>query len=209
MSSIQNDELQRAAELAARHETDLRERFRQLVLQAILERKADPKEIRSVMRSTLVGVGEGLGHRAGELGSAMQEAVRGLDEAVAKSVFALQLALEEAWGQGKQLAGEDLRDTYDTVKDLEQDLLTTLKEAGDRTGGTLRTEFEHLGSHLANSGTDTGTRVKMVLELMRDRIAGAATGGGADARTAARDLKERLKAATSGILRGLADAIDK
>ncbi len=209
MTSIEKDELRQAAKLAAGGETDLRERFRQLVLQAILERKADPKEIRAVMRSTVAGVGDGLTQRAGEMGSAMQEAVRGMDEAVAKSVFALQLALEEAWGQGKQLATEDLRDTYDTVKDLEGDLLTTLKEAGDRGGDVTRTEFERLRTHLANSGTDTGTRVKMVLELMGDRLAGAASGGGADALAAAQDLKERLKAATSGILRGLADALDK
>ena len=197
------------ARQAASSAEDIRAEVRRLVTDALLKREADPKAIKSVMQATVEGVGQGLGQRAGDVGGALQEAMTGMDEAVAKSVYAVQMAVEEAWGQGRQFADEDLREAYAAVKNLEDDLMATLKQTGDKAQGTLKTEFENLRAHLARTGTDTGSQVKTVVKTLNDRFTAAAAGSAGEAKEAAREAAGRLAAVTSGVLRGLADALDQ
>ncbi len=186
----------------------LKERVRALVLDAVLRRNADPGALREVLRDAVAGVGDGLGRRGEVAGHALQEAMEGLDEAIGKSVYALQMALEEAWGQGRQFAQQDLQEAADAVKDLEDDLLRTLKETADRAQGDVREEFVRMTDHLRRTGTDTGLRVREVLAVLQARLGAAASGATTDAREAARTAASRLAEVASGILRGLADAID-
>lgn len=207
-TEITKDVLEPAREAASSAE-DIRAEVRRLVTQALLEREADPKAIKAVIQATVEGVGQGLGQRAGDVGKALQEAMTGIDEAVAKSVYAVQMAVEEAWGQGREFADADLREAYTAVKDLEDDLMATLKRTGDKAQGTLKSEFESLREHLARTGTDTGAQVKTVLGTLNDRFNAAAAGSAGEAGQAAREAAGRLSAVTSGVLRGLADALDR
>ena len=194
---------------AASSAEDIRAEVRRLVTGALLKREADPKAIKSVIQATVEGVGEGLGQRTGNLGDALKEAMTGMDEAVAKSVYAVQMAVEEAWGQGRDFADADLREAYTAVKNLEDDMMATLKQTGDKAQGTLKTEFESLRDHLARTGTDTGAQVKTVLKTLNDRFNAAASGSAGEAKEAASEAAGRLAAVTSGVLRGLADALDQ
>lgn len=207
--SMENNQDVRVA-LAALHaeEGALRERVRALVLDAVLRRNADPKALREVLREAVTGVGDGLVQRGELAGQALREAMQGLDEAIAKSVYALHMALEEAWGQGRQFTQQDLKEAADAVKDLEDDLLRTLKETADRVQGEARDELAHIANHLRHTGTDTGGRVRDVLEVLQTRLGIVASGAATDARESARMAASRLAEVTSGILRGLADAID-
>jgi conjugal transfer/entry exclusion protein len=134
--------------------------------------------------------------------------VRGMDEAVGRSVYSVQMAMEEAWGMGHRFADTDVKDTVESVKDLEKDLLSMLKEASDKTQGWLKGEFADLGSHLARTGTDTGAQVREVMEKLNSRMGGIARGSGADAVATAEEARARFSAVASGILRGLADSLD-
>ena len=138
----------------------------------------------------------------------MGEAVRGMDEAVGRSVYAVQLAVEEAWGKGHRFAESDVKETVDSVKGLEEDLLSTLKEASDKTQGWLKGEFADLGIHLARTGTDTGAQVRSVLHTLSSRMGGIASGSVADSVNTLQEAQGRLATVASGILRGLADSID-
>ncbi len=208
MSMEINHDVRESLGAAIETEGPLKERVRGLVLQAVLKREADPQALRQIMKDAVAGVGDGLAKRGGEVESALNEAMEGLDEAIGKSVYALQMALEEAWGRGRQFADSDLRQAADAVKDLEDDLLKTLKETADRAQGELKDEIGALLGHLRSNGTDTGLRVREVLEVLRSRMGTAASGSTADARDAARVVAERLSEVASGILRGLADALD-
>jgi gas vesicle protein len=208
MSMENNQDVRVALADLSAGEGTLKERVRALVLDAVLRRNADPKALRGVLQDAVAGVGDGLGRRGEVASHALQEAMQGLDEAIGKSVYALQMALEEAWGQGRQFAQQDLREAADAVKDLEDDLLRTLKETADRVQGGVRDEFVRLTEHLRRTGTDTGSRVRDVLALLETRLGSAASGASMDAREAARTAASRLAEVTSGILRGLADAID-
>lgn len=187
---------------------DLRVKVRQLVTDAILKREADPKAIRSVMQAAVEGVGTGLARRAGQTGDALKEAVGGLDQAIAKSAYALRMAIEETAGQGRQFSEQDLKEAVDTLQRLESELMDVLKQTGDKAQGALKTEFEHLREHLSRTGTDTGGQVRDMLDVLKARLASAGAGATNDAGQAAREAGDRLAAVATGILRGLADAID-
>lgn len=208
MSMENNDEVRAAIGTATGGEGPLRERVRDLVLKAVLHREVDPQALRQVMKDAVAGLGDGLGNRGEQLGSAVGEAVQGLDEAIAKSVYAVQMALEEAWARGKHFTESDLRQTADAMRALEDDLLGTLRETADRAQGGLRDELNRLGEHLRNTGTDTGARAREVLELLQSRLNSAASGASAEAKDTAKTAAERLAEVASGVLRGLADAID-
>lgn len=204
----ESESLREDVRAAAGENGDLRDRVRRLVLEAVVGRQADPKAIREVMREAVAGLGEGLGGHAENAGESLKRAVSGLDEAVGKSLYAMQLAMEEAVDGGRRFAETDLRDAYDAVADLEDDLVGTLRRTGEHAQGTLRDEFAHLSDHLARGGSDTGAQTRRVIEVLGRELAAVAGGVARDAGTDARQAAGRLGAVTSGILRGLADALD-
>lgn len=187
----------------------LRERIRQLVLDALVKREVDAAAVRTVMRDAMEGIGVGLSQRAGEASGALSEAVGGLDEAISRTLYAVQQAVEEGWAQGKQFAQSDMKEAYDSAKGLEGDLLEVIKTTGEKAQGVLRGEFEAIRGHLTSTGTDTGRQVKQVLEVLGNRLNSATAGSGQEAREAAQLAGGRLREVASGILRGLADALDK
>jgi hypothetical protein len=202
------DEVREPAREAASEGGDLRERVRGLVLDAIMKRKADPKAIGSVMKSALEGLGEGYGAHAGNAGDSLKTAVAGVDEAVGKSLYALRITLEESWDQGRRFAETDLRDAYDALRGLDDNLIGTLKETGAKSRGVLKDEFTHLSEHLVRNGTDTGSQLRDVLAALGRGLGQVAGDASRDARADAREAAGRLAAVTSGVLRGLADALD-
>lgn len=193
---------------AASEGGDLRERVRSLVLDAIVRRKADPRAIREVMKEAVEGLGEGLGGHAGNAAESLRSGLAGLDEAMGKSLYAIQAAVEETWGNGRRFAETDLRTAYDAVRGLEDDMVGTLRDAGGKTGGVLREEFARMGEHLGRSGSDTGAQIKSVLEVLTRELGATAGEAGKEVKADAREAAGRLSAVTSGILRGLADALD-
>ena len=186
----------------------LREKVRALVMKALVDHQADPAAMREVMRDTLAGVGDGLVERGNQASAALREAVRGMDEAVGRSVYAVQMALEEAWGVGHRFAETDVKQTVDAVKDLEADLLSTIREAADKTQGWMKGEFADMGTHLARTGTDTGVQIRAVMEKLNSRVGGIAAGSMAETMATAQEAQNRLASVASGILRGLADSLD-
>jgi len=203
-----NEKVTSDVQAAASDEAGLRERVRILVMQALVERKTDPAAVKSVLRSALAGIDGGLAQRGVQAGGAVREAVKGMDEAVARSVYAVKLALEEAWGQGREFAESDVQDTVSSLQDLEDDLLLTVKNAADDSTSWLKSEFTDLAAHLARTGTDTGAQVRDVVSHLNSRLSAIAAGSGTDAKAAANTTKTRLSEVASGILRGLADALD-
>lgn len=208
MSLENNEEMTSELLSAMANDEGLRERVRSLVVRALTQRQMDPEGMREVMRLTLDGVGEGLKQRGGEAGDALKEAVKGMDEAVGRSVYAMRMALEESWGSSRRFAETDLKASFEAVKGLEGDLLKTLRESAGQSQGWLRNELSSLGEHMARTGTDTGTQVRGVMEKMNSRLLTASLGSMAEAQKDALQLSQRLNEAASGILRGMADVLD-
>ncbi|OIO79872.1 MAG: hypothetical protein AUJ86_00690 [Hydrogenophilaceae bacterium CG1_02_62_390] len=202
------DEVRSPVRDAASQGGDLRDRVRSLVLTAVMDRKTDPKAIVGVMKSALAGLGEGYGTHAGNAGESLKTAVAGLDEAVGKSLYALRVAVEEGWDQGRRFADSDLREAYDAVRDLESDLLGTLRDVGGKSQGVVKEEFARLSEHLSRNGSDTREQIGAVLAVLGRDIGQVAGAAARDAHSDVREATGRLSAVASGILHGLADALD-
>jgi hypothetical protein len=188
---------------------DLREEVRRLVMTALVDRQADPEAIRKVMKASVEGLGEGFSGHADAAGSSLKTAWAGLDEALSKGLYALQMALEESWQNGRRFADEDLRRAYEAVKGLEDDMVGTLKAAGEKSKGVVKDEFASLHDHFRNTGSDAGNQARSVLETLGRELAPVTSEAAKDAQAKAREAVGRLGAVASGILRGLADALDK
>lgn len=208
MSLENKEQLGAVISQAMAEDQGLRERVRGMVVRALADREWDRAEIREVMRQSFAGVGQGMAQRGSQATDAAKEAVKGLDEAVGRSVYSLKMALEETWGQGRQFAETDLKGTVEAIKDLEDDLLGTLKDSADKSQGWIKDTFAGLYDHLARNGSDTGGQVKDTLETLGNRLGSAASGAGSELKEQTRESKERLSAVASGILRGLADRLD-
>ncbi len=209
MSMENNQDVRLALAQVEPTEETLKARVRAIVLQAVLHRGADPKALREIIESAMAGLGEGLLRRGAQASQALREAVTCLDEAIGKAVYALQLALEEAWDEGRQIASEDLKQAIDAVQGLEGDLLRTLRQAATSAQDGVRDEVARLLEHFERTGTDTGARVRAVLELLKSRLGSAADGVGADVQETARTAAARLAEVAAGLLHGLADAIER
>ncbi len=203
-----NEQVASDVQAAASLDEGLRERVRALVMRALVDRQADPEAVKNVLRSALAGIDGGLAQRGEAAGEAVREAVKGVDEAVARSVYAMQMALEEAWEQGRDFTDTDAKEAIDSMQVLEDDLLATLKNAADDSRGWMKGEFTDLAAHLARTGTDTGDQVRDVMQRFNNRLIRVVKGSSADVMTAASVSRSRLSEMTSGILRGLADALD-
>lgn len=208
MSTESKKEVAREIVDAMAREEGLRERVRNIVMRAFSERSLDVDAVRGVMREVIEGVGEGMPQRGSQAADAGREAVRGLDEAVGRTVYSLQMALEEVWGQGRQFSETDLKSAVDEIKSMEEDLMSTLKESADKGQGVAKEAFGSLYDHLVRNGTDTGSNVRRVLEILGNRMATAAHGAGSDLKAQGEESATRFKAVASGILRGLADSLE-
>lgn len=188
---------------------DLRLRVQHWVMRALAERELDRAAARDILREVFDGLGAGLPERGTQAASAAREALHGVDEALGRSINAVQMALDEAWGQGRGFAETDLAETINDLKGLEGDLLNTLKAGADKGQGLTREVLGNLHSHLSRTGADTGSQLKTALEGLSNRLAAAAHGTRSDLRAQAQVSGRRLRAVASGILRGLADGMDR
>jgi hypothetical protein len=188
---------------------DLRERVRRIVVDALLKREADPAALKEVMKATVEGIGDGLGPQMNNAGESLRSAVNGMDDALGKVMLAMKMAMDESWQTGKRFAEEDLKSAYDAVRGLNDDMVATLKQTGERSQGVLRDEFARIYEHLSRTGMDTTAQTRSVLETLSRQMSGIAADSSKEAMRTAQLAGERLNAVTSGILRGLADSVDK
>lgn len=188
---------------------DLREQVRKIVVDALLKRQADPAAIRDVMKATVEGLGDGLGPQMSNAGESLKTAMSGMDEALSKAMLAMKMAMDESWQTGRRFAEEDLKSAYDALRGLNDDLVATLKTTGERSQGVLKDEFSRLYEHLARAGSDSAQQTRSVLETLTQQMSAIAVESSKEAVRNAQLTGERLSAVSSGILRGLADSLDK
>ncbi|MBK6742811.1 MAG: hypothetical protein IPG66_07475 [Hydrogenophilales bacterium] len=207
--SNENTEVRIPVSEAAGSGGDLREQVRKIVVDALLKRQADPAAIKDVMKATVEGLGDGLGPQAANASESLKTAMNGMDEALSKTLLAMKMAMDESWQTGRRFAEEDLKSAYEAIRGLDDDLVATLKTTGERSQGVLKDEFGRIYEHLTRTGMDTTAQTRSVLETLTRQMSAVAVDSSKEAMRTAQVAGERLNAVTSGILRGLADVVDK
>ncbi|MHB0916863.1 MAG: DUF6781 family protein, partial [Thiobacillus sp.] len=139
----------------AASEPDLHERVRELTARALHERRLALQNIGEIVGAITAGVGSGLAARGGEMKVGLKQAMAGIDDAVGSAAQAASYALQEAAAQGKAFKDAELKASLEQLRDLETQLVDTLKQTASQSGGKLKEELGYLSDHLKHSGTRT------------------------------------------------------
>jgi len=187
----------------------IRERVRELTLQALQARRLDLHGMREVMRAMTEGISLGAQKRGGDVREALSEAFAGLDQAVSKAAHASSLALKEMSARGREFTDTELKQGLERMRSMEGDLLSAVRDVSQATGGAVKKEWEHLSAHAQHAGTDTGRVVSQTVRDFSARMTSAMGESAVAGMDAARQFGERFAALTSGILAGMSEALRK
>jgi gas vesicle protein len=194
---------------AAASEPDLRERVRELTARALHERRMALQNVREIVTAISSGVGSGLTARGGEIKDGLRQAVSGLDDAVGSAAQAVSYSMREAVGQGRAFKDNELKASLEQLRDLETQLVDTLKHTASQSGGKLKEELSYLSDHLKHSGTRTGEQVREALQQLASGVKASGEAGRAGLSESASVATERLSQVASGVLSALSDSLKR
>jgi hypothetical protein len=206
-SHIPADTLKKAVSETVEQGQDIRARVRDLTLQALKTRHLNSTEIKGVIRTVAEGISLGAEKRAGEVRSALSEALGGLDDALRKSAEATSLALRQLTSQTKDFTDQELKQALEHLKTLEDDFLSTVGQVAEAAGARIKGELKDLVTHAQRVGTGTGSQVAATVNEFGHRVSISLKEGAAAGKDAAREVSVRLAALASGLLAGMADAL--
>lgn len=194
---------------AAAAAPDLRERVRDLTARALHERRVALNDIREIVTAVTSGVGSGLTSRGGEIKDGLKQAIAGLDDAVGSAAQTASYALSEAAAQGKAFKDNELKASLEQLRDLEAQIVDTLKQTASQSGGKLKEELGYLSDHLKHSGTRTGEQVREALQQLASGVKTTSAAGRAGLSESAGAATERLSQVAAGILEALSDSLKR
>jgi gas vesicle protein len=166
-------------------------------------------DIGEIVGAIASGAGSGLTARGGEMKEGLKQAVSGLDDAIGSAAQAASYALREAAAQGKSFKDNELKTSLEQLRDLETQIVDTLKQTASQSGGKLREELEHLSDHLKINGTRTGEQVREALQQLASGVKASSEAGRAGLSESARTATGQLAEVASGILAALADSLKR
>jgi gas vesicle protein len=195
--------------VAAATAPDLHERVRELTARALHDRRMALSDIREIVTAITSGVGSGLTSRGGEMKDGLKQAVSGIDTAIGNAAQTASYTLREAAAQGKAFKDNELKESLEQLRDLESQLVDTLKQTAKQSGGKLKEELDYLGDHLKISGTRTGEQVREALRQLASGVKAGSEAGRAGLSESAGTATERLSQVASGVLAALSDSLKR
>jgi len=210
-SILENAQLKQLhdAAAAAASEPDLHERVRELTARALHERRLALQNIGEIVGAITSGVGSGLAARGGEMKDGLKQAWAGIDDAVGNAAQAASYALQEAAAQGKAFKDNELKASLEQLRDLETQLVDSLKQTASQSGGKLKEELGYLSDHLKHSGSRTGEQVREALKQLAGGVKAGSEAGRAGLSESASTATARLSQVASGILAALSDSLKR
>ncbi|HFD38887.1 MAG TPA: hypothetical protein ENJ31_03430 [Anaerolineae bacterium] len=186
---------------------DIAAQVRDITLKALTRRRLDTEGVRQVVRAVAEGARLGAGGHGTRAKAALQDAVSGLDSALAKGAEASRLALEEASGRLEEFSRRDLKRALSDLEGLESLFVETLSEVAqggkDVAAGILR----DLADHARGSGTAVGSEALTALGSLKDKLAAGGKEGLQAGADAALDTGSRIAQVASGLLAGIAESL--
>jgi hypothetical protein len=194
----------RAAAREAATGTDVRTAVRDITVSALSEGRLDSPRIREVVDAVLSGVGQAVEGRGLGARQVLEDAWKGVDEALSKSAEAVRLSLLEARTDLSSFAESDLRRALSDLRDLDKLFLDTAAEVARGAGNTAKQIIEQLVQHAVRAGTDAGRTAGGAADALQHLLEDAANRGVKLGVNVTRQVAQLA----SGVLAGLADALD-
>ena len=194
----EEDSLRKAASDAMKAGEDVTRRMRDLTLDALRNRSFDREGIREVVRAVTEGMAAAAPASGGTLRQAMAQAFRGMDEALTKSVEAGESAVRQMVATGRGVADNEVKQALAGLKKIEQDFIETVSQVASSANERARPELRALLERATHAGTETG---KQTAKLMAEFTASGMELAG--------QFSARFAQMASGVLAGMADALEK
>ena len=204
---MSNEQIREAASESVAAGEHIRERVRELTLQALQSRRLDFSAMREVMTSMTQGISLGAERRGHDVRQALSEAFAGMDQAMSKAAQASSLALKELAARGREFSDNDLKQGLERMRQMEGDFLDSVRQVSQSASGSVKGEWQDLMAHAQRAGTDTGRVISQTAREFSARMTATMSEGAIAGVEAARQFGERFAALTSGILAGMSEAL--
>lgn len=205
---LSEERLKHAAEEFVRHGVDIRTRVHDLTLAALQSRRFDREAMRDVFRGITAGVAAGA-EGAPDMRQAITDGLKGMDQALARSAEAGATALKQLASTGKSFSDSDLKAALASLKRLEDDFVSTVSGVADAATGAVQPELRGALGNLTHTGTETGKQLALAMNDLAHRFAVFSIDASIAGLETASEFGTRFAHLASGILSGVADALQK
>jgi hypothetical protein len=204
-----DDGIRQAASDSVRHGEGVRERVRELTLDALTSRRFDRAAIREAVRAITEGVSLGAEGGRGGTRHSLAEAFRGMDQALAKSVQAGQEAVHRLVETGRGVSDRELQQALAGLQKLEEDFVATVGQVAESAGERVRPELRDAVAQATRGGTETGRQIAVTMTELTRSLAGGSLKFTLAGIEIAGEFGVRFAQIAGGVLSGMAGALDK
>ena len=206
---LSEERLKQAAAEFVRQGVDIRGRVHDLTLAALQSRRFDRDAMRDVFRAVTEGVATGADQPAPGMRQALADGLKGMDQALAKSAEAGAAALKQIAATGRSFSDSDLKAALASLKQLEDDFISTVSGVADAAGTRVQPELRGALSNLTHTGTETGKQLALAMNELAHRFTVFSLDASIAGIEVASEFGARFAHLASGILSGVADALQK
>ena len=203
------ESIRQAASDTVREGESVRERVRDLTLDALTSRRFDRGAIRDVVRAITEGASRGAESAGAGSRHSLAETFRGMDQALTKAVEAGQTALRELVGTGRGLSERELKEALAGLQKIEEDFVATVSQVAESASERVGPDLKDVVGRATRAGTDTGKQTAAAVTEFTHRAATASMELTLAGIELAGEFGARFAQIASGVLAGAADALDK
>ena len=183
--------------------TDIYQKVQDITLKALTEHELDLDNIKSVVQSAGKGINAGLVSQNKQTQDAFKQAASALDDALAKTVEASKLAIEEAASRVSDFSHDEVSEATDALKTLESLFIETMQTVAQSGNHMVRNTVEDFITHTQRSGTAVGEQTLLALDALKK----LPTLGKDTLVSSTLATTKALAQISSGILSGIAESI--
>ena len=197
---------------SAQQGEQLRKAVSAATLQALQGRELTLKNIRGALKGVTDAVNTGMAHSAlpaADAESLLDKAVAGMDDALLKAVEANRVALGQLVAQGANLREQHLAKAVADLEKFEDVLMSTLRKAASGADASMNTPWGPVLEKLQAGGTASGHRASATAEQLLQDMHAAVRSSRAAGLKAAQAMAESYGAMVSGVLLGMAEALQQ
>jgi hypothetical protein len=194
----------------AKQSAQLRKATTETTLAALQGRELTLKNIRGVLKqvATAASTGAAANLTAGINPEALlDQAVTGMDNALLKAVDANRVALSTLMAQGADMRDKHLSKALGELEKMEDAMVDALKKAAAGAGAPMAGAWGQVLGKLNMGGTQAGAQATQTIEQMAEQMQNTMRGTRNASMRAAQVLAESYGAMVSGVLMGMADAM--
>jgi hypothetical protein len=195
---------------SAQQTEQLRKATSGALLAAMQGRELSLKNLRAALKSVADAASTGVAKNAMpdvDPQALLDSAVAGMDDAMLKAVEANRVALQQLSSQGADLREKHLSKALDDLDKFEDTMLSTLKKAADGAGAPMAAALGGVLEKMQAGGTASGAQATATVEQMAEQMTSAMRQTRRASVRAATAMAESYAALASGVLLGMAEAL--